>query len=157
MKHIPLVVAILAIHPTVHAQNFDMDGIHGSGDLYTSVETVTWFNGHQTKNSIYGDFDNSTRTTTIRYGVGERADGTPGEKFFFLFVEAPLYVKNMIWHPLWKSPFWPGINLPESTAQAWIWDPRLGRVAPLPPMPGDPPGGLPGPLKPHAPLHDRIP
>ncbi len=97
MKYTLMAAAFLACLTTSYGQTIELDGTYSSGDGYTTAETVTWFNGHKTDDSIYGDFDNQSYTTTIRYGVSELAGGTPGEKFFFLFVEAPLYAKNMIW------------------------------------------------------------
>ena len=72
-----------------------LNGVLDVGDTYTHTEVVTWFNGHHTSDSIYGDFDNPAGTTTIRYGESDLA-GT-SDSYFFLFVEAPLYAKNMIW------------------------------------------------------------
>lgn len=74
-----------------------LDGIFDFGDTYANSQVVTWFNGHQTANSIYGDFDNQFFTTTIWYGIDQLAGDSTGNEFFFLFVEVPLYGKNMIW------------------------------------------------------------
>ena len=57
----------------------------------------------------------TNQQTTIRYGDHELAGGTPGEKFFFLFVEVPLYGKNMIWQN------WMGVPFPISNT-----DPSMG-------------------------------
>ena len=96
MKYTLMAAAFLACLTTSHGQQVTLDGILTPGDGYTNSESVTWFNGHG-KESVYGDFDNQSFQTTLRYGIAELAGGTPGEKFFFLFVEAPLYAKNMIW------------------------------------------------------------
>ncbi len=89
-----------------------MDGIFGGGDSYASNELVTWYSGHQTANSIYGDFNNQSATTKIRYGTGTRAGDNSGTEYFFLFVEAPLFAKNMIWQDLdWKGADFPIGNL----------------------------------------------
>ncbi|NWK55354.1 PEP-CTERM sorting domain-containing protein [Verrucomicrobiaceae bacterium N1E253] len=79
------------------ALSVDLDGIYSGESGYTNTETVTWYNGHKADESIYGDFDSQSHTTTIRYGIAELEGGKPGEEFFFLYVEAPLYAKNMIW------------------------------------------------------------
>ncbi len=75
------------------------------GAAYSNSETVSWYNGHKPfPDSIYGDFGNQLGSTTVRHGVGELG----GTDYFFLYVEAPLYVKNMIWEnsPIggWTKP-----------------------------------------------------
>ncbi len=74
-----------------------LDGIFDAPDTYDSSQSVTWYNGHQTANSIYGDFDNQSFATTIRYGTAQLAGDPTGKEYFFLFVQVPLYAKNMIW------------------------------------------------------------
>ena len=97
MKYPIMAAAFLACLSTSYGQNVTLDGVFGSGDAYTTSEKVTWFNGHKTDESIYGDFDNQSHETTIRYGIAGQAGSSSNEKYFFLFVEAPLYAKNMIW------------------------------------------------------------
>jgi hypothetical protein len=71
-----------------------LDGVYGSSDTYSNSKEVDWFNGHETDESIYDD----QATTTIRYGEDNG--------HFFLYVEAPLYAKNMIWQKLdWKKNY----------------------------------------------------
>lgn len=74
-----------------------LDGIFDFDDTYANSQVVTWFNGHQTANSIYGDFDNQSFATMIQYGIGQLAGDSTGSEYFFVFVEVPLYGKNMIW------------------------------------------------------------
>lgn len=92
-------LAILASGITAsYGASITLDGIYDAGsDDYANSATVTWYQGHKNEFSIYGDFDNQSYTTTIRWGVAEDADGIMGEEFFFLYVEAPLYAKNMVW------------------------------------------------------------
>ena len=92
------VLAVLAAGITTSdATSVILDGIYTGEDGYTNSATVTWYNGHQTNNSIYGNFDNQVYTTTIRWGVAKEASDLLGDDYFFLHVEAPLYAKNMIW------------------------------------------------------------
>lgn len=106
-----LAIAVVLAGVTGAAQaDITLDGVFDSGDMYTHSETVTWFNGHKSEESIYGDFDSQSYTTTIQYGTGTLAGDTSGQEYFFLFVEAPLYAKNMIWQDLdWRDQF-PLIN-----------------------------------------------
>ncbi len=94
-----LVAIALFLTGTCGAARADiiLDGIFDFGDTYANSQVVTWFNGHQTANSFYGDFDNQFATTTIQYGTGQLAGDPFGTEYFFLFVEVPLYGKNMIW------------------------------------------------------------
>lgn len=86
---------LFASSATVHSQTIQYDGIFSGADGYTNTEIVTWFNGHDDK--TYGDFNNQTFNTFIRYGVGTVAGDTSGTQYFFLFAESPLEAKNMVW------------------------------------------------------------
>ncbi|MBC8372975.1 MAG: PEP-CTERM sorting domain-containing protein [Planctomycetes bacterium] len=71
-----------------------LDGVYGPSDTYSNSKEIEWFNGHKTDESIY---DNQPKTT-MRYGNDNG--------YFFLYVEAPLYAKNMIWQNLdWKNNY----------------------------------------------------
>ena len=78
-----------------------LDGVLDGSDEYSNSEQVNWFNGHETDNSIYGNQDNPLGTTTIHWGFSELANDTSdnplGTEYFFLYVDVPLYAKNMIW------------------------------------------------------------
>ncbi len=87
-----------------------LDGIFDGSPPYSNSRTVEWFNGHRpAPDSIYGDFNNQLGTTTIYYGVGELAGETSGTNYFFLYVDVPLYAKNMIWEDKgnhgWKNDY----------------------------------------------------
>ncbi len=88
-------VALLSVAGTASA-GVMFDGTLSGEDAYANSEVVTWFNGHQTANSVYGNFNNQLGTTTIRYGASTRAGDASGTQFFFLYIEAPLSSKNMI-------------------------------------------------------------
>ncbi len=86
-----------------------LDGIFDS-DTYSDFQVVTWYNGHRPDDSIYGDFDSQVFDTTIRYGTDFLAGDTSGTEYFFLFVEVPLYAKNMIWDSAVDSDNYPVAN-----------------------------------------------
>ncbi len=72
-----------------------VDGVYdSSSDTYSGFKVINWFNGHKREESIYGDHVE----TIIRYGEDNGS--------FFLYVEVPLYAKNMIWENLdWKNDY----------------------------------------------------
>jgi len=100
------ITLMLTVAANANGSIVTLDGISDGADTYTHTETVTWFNGHKTAHSLYGDFDNQSHTTDIQYGIGQLAGDASGQEYFFLFVEAPLYAKNMIWENLdWRNVF----------------------------------------------------
>jgi hypothetical protein len=100
------IIAVCGVMGQANAE-IELDGVR-DGDNYNSNEIVSWYSGHQTENSIYGDFDNPLGTTKIRYGTDTRAGDASGIEYFFLFVQAPLHAKNMIWQDLdWKGTDYP--------------------------------------------------
>ena len=73
-----------------------LDGVYDSSETYSHSKEINWFNGHKGEESIYGD----QAKTTIRYGEDNG--------FSYLYVEAPLYAKNMIWQDVnWKHNPYP--------------------------------------------------
>jgi hypothetical protein len=74
-----------------------VDGVYdSSSDTYSNSKEIVWAPGHKPEHSIY---DNQPKTT-IRY----EEDST--NERFFLYVEVPLYAKNMIWQNLeWKDDY----------------------------------------------------
>ena len=68
-----------------------LDGVYNGDNYGSSTLDVPWYNGHAKQKSFYGDSKagDPLSTTTIRYGN----DGG----FNWLFIEVPLYAKNMIW------------------------------------------------------------
>jgi len=71
-----------------------LDGVYGPLDTYSNSREIDWFNGHKTDESIYGN----QSKTTIHYGNDNG--------YSFLYVEVPLYAKNMIWQKLdWKNNY----------------------------------------------------
>ncbi len=67
--------------------SFDLDGIIDGNDSYSMTKQVRWYNGHDS--STYGTINSTTDTTTVHYG----SDASN----FFVYVEVPIYAKNMIW------------------------------------------------------------
>lgn len=100
-------LALLFMSGPATAASFTLDGIFDGSPPYSTPMTVSWFNGHKpAPDSIYGDFNDQLGTTMIHYGVGELAGGPSGTDYFFLYVEAPLYAKNMIWEDKdWKNVY----------------------------------------------------
>jgi hypothetical protein len=100
-----MAAAFLAGMAISHGQSLvTLDGIYDpASDAYSTFEEVTFYNGHS-KDSTYGPFADQSYTTSLRYGVGELAGGTPGQQFFFVFAEVPLYAKNMIWENKGADP-----------------------------------------------------
>lgn len=114
MKYTALFTALLVVLATLQtqAQTFgdigNHDGIYDTtnGDTYGMVndanngfKEVAWYNGHENSNSIYGTEANPRFTTTVRYGNDDT--------YFWLFIEVPLYSKNMIWdgNVDWKKDY----------------------------------------------------
>jgi len=87
-------IVLLAVPAISNAAGFTYDGV-SDGDPYTRVFDVSWFNGHD--QATYPSTDLSNKTT-VRYGKGTDA-GTPGDstEYSWLFLEVPLYAKNMVW------------------------------------------------------------
>jgi hypothetical protein len=99
-------LALLFMSGPATAASITLDGIFDGSPPYSSSDTVGWFNGHKTEDSIYGDQNSPLGTTTIHYGIGELAGDTSGTDYFFLYVDVPLYAKNMIWEGKdWKNDY----------------------------------------------------
>ena len=96
-------LALLLMPGSATASPITLDGMFDGPDSYEYSVTVKWFNGHKSApDSIYGDINNQLGTTTIHYGENELA----GTNYFFLYVEVPLYAKNMIWQNIdWKNDY----------------------------------------------------
>ena len=77
------------------AASIVVDGVYdSSSDTYGNSKEIVWFPGHKSDESIYND----NPKTTIRY-----EEDSANERFF-LYVEVPLYAKNMVWENLdWKK------------------------------------------------------
>ena len=85
-------IAFMAVPAMSNAAGFTFDGVR-DGDPYSKAFDVKWFDGHGEKDSAYPK--SGTQTTTVRYGEGQ--EGTTGDTFSWLFLEVPLYAKNMVW------------------------------------------------------------
>jgi hypothetical protein len=99
VKYCFAAAAALAGVPVAYGQSpqINLDGIFTGLDGYSSMEAVTFYNGHKPEESKYGTFATQSYTTKIRYGTAGLAGGTPGQQYFFVFAEVPLYAKNMVW------------------------------------------------------------
>lgn len=95
-KRLIMVLAfLLSITNLVNAQII-FDGV-SDGDSYSNSAKVSWYNAHKTEFSVYKP--ESSYVTSVLYGVSGG--------FSYLFVEAPIFAKNMIWDNS-------GLNLTES-------------------------------------------
>ena len=82
-----------------------LDGV-SDGSAYGNTATTSWFNGHKSEFSKYGEFNSQLGVTTVHYGVGQLAGDSSGNDYFFLYLEAPIGAKNMIWQDLdWKENY----------------------------------------------------
>jgi hypothetical protein len=88
-------LALLFMSIPAAADSFTLDGIFDGSPPYTDSDDFGWYNGHHTGTSAYGDPNN--QTTTVYWGTGTLEGDTSGTEYFFVFVEVPLYAKNMIW------------------------------------------------------------
>jgi hypothetical protein len=113
--------------PATAASN-TLDGIFDGSPPYSNSITVSWFNGHENDHSIYGDQANQLGTTTIHWDFGELAGETSGTEYFFLYVDVPLYAKNMIWEDKgkdgWKTDYFvsntdPDVGLTEADVSSY--------------------------------------
>jgi len=78
----------------------DLDGIvDGSDTAYSTTKSVLWYNDHHSQFPSQDNGGSPLQTTTVMYGTGTLAGETslkPSE-YFFLYVEAPLSNKNLVW------------------------------------------------------------
>ncbi len=72
-----------------------LDGIKDSSDpAYATIKSVLWFNDHQGTQFCSGC--DPLQTTDVQYGTGTLAGGDSTE-YFFVYMEAPLAAKNLVW------------------------------------------------------------
>ncbi len=95
LKRSCVAVAFMSSLVASHGQSIQYDGILTGADGYTNSEIVTWYNSHGS--SSYGEFNSQYYNTIIRYGIATVAGDPSGTQYFFLFAEAPLEAKNMVW------------------------------------------------------------
>jgi len=86
-------IALLAIPAMSSAAGFTFDGVR-DGDPYSVQFDVKWFDGHDESNSLYQK-GGPQANTTVRYGKGQ--EGMSGPEYSWLFLEVPLFAKNMVW------------------------------------------------------------
>jgi len=83
---------------TAMADAISLDGIFdGSDPAYSTTKSVLWYNDHHSQFPKKGEPGwSALQTTTVRYGTGTLAGGATDE-YFFLYVEAPLSNKGLVW------------------------------------------------------------
>ena len=91
---IGILIGVLAA-PYSHGQSFNMDGYITNEDSYTDKVAISFFNGH--KPEAYGTANAPIYQTYVRWGVGKLSTDPGGADYFFMYVETPIEVKNMIW------------------------------------------------------------
>ncbi len=100
-----LTSAIAFSNPATGA-TFELDGVFDGASPYSGSRVISWFNGHKSDKSIYGDFDDQLGTTTAYWGVGEDAGESGGDTYFWVYIEADIAAKNMIWEKRdWEDEF----------------------------------------------------
>ena len=99
-----VLLALLFMSGPASATLITLDGMFDGFTQYSESKTVAWYNGHKTDDSIYGSQNDPLGTTTIHYGVGQVAGDT--NDYFFLYIDAPLSAKNMIWETRdWRDDY----------------------------------------------------
>ncbi|OUR79119.1 hypothetical protein A9Q83_05935 [Alphaproteobacteria bacterium 46_93_T64] len=88
-----LVVTIAS--SSANALTVKLDGIaDGSDPAYVTSKSVLWFNDH--KFSKFPSGGSPLQTTTVKYGTGTK-DGGDATQYFFVYVEAPVSNKGLVW------------------------------------------------------------
>ena len=89
-----LLYSILATSP-VYAQSFNVDGYMTNEDSYTHKTAIHFFNGHEPE--AYGTYDAPIYQTYVHWGEGTLSGNQAGPSYFFMYLETPAEVKNMVW------------------------------------------------------------
>ncbi len=74
---------------------FVLDGYKTTDDNYTERAAISFYNGH--KPEAYGTADNPLYETYVEWGEGKLLSDPTGDSYFFMYVETPIEVKNMVW------------------------------------------------------------
>ena len=90
------VITGLLMAPLAKAQSsFTLDGYKTSADSYTDKTALYFYNGHKIEH--YGTADAPIYQTYLHWGTGIDSSEGSNTEYFFLYVETPIEVKNMIW------------------------------------------------------------
>ena len=82
-----LLINFCAFHLNIsNAAGVVVDGVMDAKDSYSSSFTANWYNGHKREDSMYGDGTKTTEVYTASTG-----------NQLFLYMEVPIYAKNMVW------------------------------------------------------------
>jgi hypothetical protein len=81
--------------PIAQGQSFSFDGYKTSADSYTEKTDLYFYNGHEVEH--YGTADAPIYKTYLHWGTGTDSSESSTTEYFFLYVETPIEVKNMIW------------------------------------------------------------
>jgi len=88
-------LALLASLSPSHGQSFKVDGYMTNEDSYTNKTAVYFYNGHEPE--AYGTYDAPIYQTYVHWGQGTLSGNQAGPSYFFMYVETPIEVKNMVW------------------------------------------------------------
>jgi len=95
----PLILSALALLTSIsvsNGQTFNLDGYMTDPDSYTNKAAIGFFNGHEPE--AYGSENNPTYETFLHWGQGKLSGAAVNSPdYFFVYVETPIEVKNMIW------------------------------------------------------------
>lgn len=81
--------------PIAQGQTFSFDGYKTSADSYDDKKAVYFYNDHHPQS--YGTESSPIYQTFVHWGTGTDSSETDSPQYFFLYVETPIEVKNMIW------------------------------------------------------------
>jgi len=97
----PIAQGQTTVTRTINFDGFDDGQYDASSDSgYKNTESIGWINGHETENSVYGDGSGASTSwdqTTMRWGAALQHGDSSGQEYFFHYIEAPLYAKDMQW------------------------------------------------------------
>ena len=95
MIKILIPAAILATLVNCYGQSFNVDGYMTNDDNYTNKTAISFYNGHDPE--AYGTASSPIYETYVHWGVGTLSANPTGPTYFFMYVETPIEVKNMVW------------------------------------------------------------
>jgi len=88
-------LAVTIAASSANALTVKLDGIvDGSDPAYVTSKSVLWYNDHQ--GTQFPSGGSPLQTTTVQYGTGTK-DGGDATQYFFVYVEAPVSNKGLVW------------------------------------------------------------
>ena len=99
LRPLEIVAALIGALITIAtAQTFNLDGYKTAGEAssYTNKQAFLFYNGHGSQD-VYGTLENPVYQTYVHWGQGKLTSEPLGPDYFFMYVETPIEVKNMVW------------------------------------------------------------